>query len=129
MTAVLCRSEVGSGAVVRAIEAGRSAMCVAEKGILERSRRSAVAGSRLVVREPIVVPDVRLEKNSFDGLACSDLTRGELLDATAGDERLFVLQVQPRQHENIGIGPIKHGTIVTIFVRLSMFETGRNREI
>lgn len=97
--------------------------------ILERSERSTVAGNRLVVRERIVVHDVRLKKNSFDGLACSNLTRGELLDATAGDERLFVLHVQPRQRENIGIGPVKHGTIVTIFVRLSMFETGRNREI
>lgn len=84
---------------------------------------------RLVVRERIVVPDVRLKKNSFDGLVRSNLTRSELLDAAADDERLFVLQIQPRQHENIRIGPIKHGTIVTIFVRLSMFETGRNREI
>lgn len=127
--AVLCRPEVDSGAMARVIEGGRNAMGVPGNVILERSERSAVAGNRLVVRERIVVHDVRLKKNSFDGLARSNLTCGEPLHATAGDERLFVLHVQSRQHEKIGIGPVKHGTIVTIFVSLSMFETGRNREI
>ena len=54
-------------------EGDRNAISVPEMGVLERSKRSAVAGCWLVVGERIVVHDIGLKKKAFDGLCGSNL--------------------------------------------------------
>ena len=50
--------------------------------------------------------------NAQDRFACGDLPFCEPLNATLDDERPFVLKVQPRQFEQVGIDPIVHEVIV-----------------